>query len=85
MHIYDVTNPQGLFCQSKLDVKYKQHLLFLKYIYIYNKLKCSEPTEMLLRQKDPKGFTVQASRSEFKTVIKNEDGQLRAKENIYIR
>ena len=48
-------------------------------------LKCSEPTEMLLRQKDPKGFTVQTSRSEFKTVIKNEDGQLRAKENIYIR
>ena len=35
---------------------------------------------MLLRHKDPKGFTVQTSRSEFKTVIKNEDGQLRAKE-----
>ena len=39
---------------------------------------------MLLRQKDPKGFTVQTSRSEFKTIIKIEDGQLRAKENIYI-
>ena len=26
MHIYDVTNPQGFFCQSKADVKYKQHL-----------------------------------------------------------
>ena len=37
---------------------------------------------MLVRQKDPKGFTVQTSRSELKTGIKNEDGQLRAKENI---
>ena len=35
---------------------------------------------MLLRQKDPKGFTVQTSRSEFKTGMKNEDGQPRAKE-----
>ena len=33
MHIYNVTNPQGLFCQSKADVKYKQHLLLLKTIY----------------------------------------------------
>ena len=41
---------------------------------------------MLLRQKYPaKGFTVQTSRSEVKTSIKNEDGQLRAKENIYIQ
>ena len=40
---------------------------------------------MLVRQKDPKGFTVQTSRSELKTSIKNEDGQLRAKENIYIQ
>ena len=39
---------------------------------------------MLLRQKDPKGFTVQTSRSEFKTIIKIEDGQLRAKENIQL-
>ena len=39
---------------------------------------------MLLRQKDPKGFTVQTSRNQLKTSIKNEDGQLRAKENIYI-
>ena len=38
---------------------------------------------MLLRQKDPKGFTVQTSRNQLKTSIKNEDGQLRAKENIY--
>ena len=30
----------------------------------YNSLKCSELTEMLLRQNDPKGFTVQTSRSE---------------------
>ena len=35
--------------------------------------------------KDPKGFTVQTSKSEFKTSMKKEDGQLRAKENIYIR
>ena len=42
-------------------------------------------TEMLLRQKDPKEFTVQTSRSEFKTGTKNEDGQLRAKENVYIQ
>ena len=40
---------------------------------------------MLLRQKDPRGFTFQTSRSEFKTGMKNEDGQLRAKENIYIQ
>ena len=33
MHIYDVTNPQGFFCQSKADVKYKQHLVLLKTIY----------------------------------------------------
>ena len=33
MHIYDVTNPQGFFCQSKADVKYKQHLVALKTIY----------------------------------------------------
>jgi len=39
---------------------------------------------MLLRQKDPKGFTVQTLRSKFKTVMKNEDGQLRAKQNIYM-
>ena len=32
MHIYDVKNPQGLFCQSKADVKYKQHLVLLKTI-----------------------------------------------------
>ena len=38
---------------------------------------------MLLRQKDQKAFTVQASRNEFKTSMKKEDGQLRAKENIY--
>ena len=56
-----------------------------RYIYInkYNSLKSFEATEMLLSQKDPKGFTVQTSRSELKTSIKNEDGQLRAKENIY--
>ena len=55
-------------------------------IYIYNNnLKSFEPTEMLVRQKDPKGFTVQTSRSELQTSIKNEDGQLRAKENIYIQ
>ena len=30
MHIYDVKNPQGLFCQSKADVKYKQHLVLLR-------------------------------------------------------
>ena len=33
MHIYDVTNPHGLFCQSKSDVKYKQHLILLKTIH----------------------------------------------------
>ena len=33
MQIYDVTNPQGFFCQSKADVKCKQHLLLLKIIY----------------------------------------------------
>ena len=33
MHIYDVTNPQGLFCQSKANVKCKQHLVLLKTIY----------------------------------------------------
>ena len=33
---------------------------------------------MLLRQKDPKGFTVQTLRSELKTSMKNKDGQLRA-------
>ena len=38
---------------------------------------------MPLRQKDPKEFTVQISRRKFKTSIKNEDGQLRGKENIY--
>ena len=32
MHISDVTNSQGLFCQSKPDVKYKQHLLLLQTI-----------------------------------------------------
>ena len=26
MHIYDVINPQGFFCQSKADVKWKQQL-----------------------------------------------------------
>ena len=31
------------------------------------------------RQKDPKGFAVQTSRNELKTITKNEDGQLRAK------
>ena len=55
------------------------------YIYIYNKLKWFEPTEMLLRQQDPREFTVQTSRGEFKTSMKNEGGQLRAKEKIYIR
>ena len=40
---------------------------------------------MLLRQKNPKGFTIQTSKSEFKTSMKNEDGQIRAKENTYIR
>ena len=33
MHIYDVTNPQGFLCQSKADVKYKQHLPLLKTIH----------------------------------------------------
>ena len=33
MHIYDATNPQGFFCQSKADMKYKQHLLRFKTIY----------------------------------------------------
>ena len=33
MHIYDVTNPQGLFCQSKANVKCKQHLVLLKTMY----------------------------------------------------
>ena len=33
MQIYDVTNPQGFFCQSKADVKCKQHLVLLKTIY----------------------------------------------------
>ena len=33
MHIYDVTNPQGFFCQSKADVKCKQHMVLLKTIY----------------------------------------------------
>ena len=30
MQIFDVTNPQGLFCQSKANVKSKQHLVLLK-------------------------------------------------------
>ena len=30
---YDVTIPQGFFCQSKADVKCKQHLLLLKTMY----------------------------------------------------
>ena len=30
MQIYDVTNPYGFFCQSKADVKCKQHLVLLK-------------------------------------------------------
>ena len=30
---FDVTNPQGLFCQSKANVKCKQHLVLLKTIY----------------------------------------------------
>ena len=50
---------------------------------VNNKLKCFGPTEMLLRQKDPKVFTIQTLRNEFKTSIKNEDGQLRAKTTIY--
>ena len=29
--IHDVTNPQGFFCQSKADVKCKQHLVLLKH------------------------------------------------------
>ena len=33
MHIYDVANPQGLFCQSKANVKCKQHLVLLKTMY----------------------------------------------------
>ena len=33
MHIYDVTNPQGFFFQSKVDVKCKQHLVLSKTIY----------------------------------------------------
>ena len=33
MHIYDVTNPQGLFCQSKATVKCNQHLVLLKPMY----------------------------------------------------
>ena len=32
MHICDVTNPQGLFCQLKADVKCKQQLVLLKTI-----------------------------------------------------
>ena len=32
MHIYDVTNPQGFFSQSKADVKRKHHLVLLKTI-----------------------------------------------------
>ena len=39
-------------------------------------VKMLQGTEMLLHQKDPKGFTVQTSRNEFKTSIKNEDEQL---------
>ena len=70
--ISDKSNSLGMFLRIQSD------------IYIYNRFKCSEPTEMLLRQKDPKGFTVQTSRSEFKTIIKIEDGQLRAKENIQL-
>ena len=64
---------------------YKVYIYIYIYIYIYNKLKCFELTEMLLREKDPKGFAVQTSRNEFKTSIKNDDGQLRAKETIYIK
>ena len=30
MQIYDVTNPQGFICQSKANVKCKQHLVILK-------------------------------------------------------
>ena len=26
MHIYDATNPQGFFCQSKADVKYNYNI-----------------------------------------------------------
>ena len=33
MHIYDVINPQGFFCQSKADVKCKQQLVLLKTIH----------------------------------------------------
>ena len=33
MQIYDVTDPQGFICQSKADVKCKQHLVLLKTIY----------------------------------------------------
>ena len=33
MQIYDVTNPQGFICQSKADVKCKQHLVLLKAKY----------------------------------------------------
>ena len=33
MQIYDVTNPQGFFFQSKAGVKCKQHLVLLKTIY----------------------------------------------------
>ena len=33
MQIYDVTNPQGFFCQSKADLKCKQQLVLLKTIY----------------------------------------------------
>ena len=41
--------------------KLENHYHELKIYYRYNKLECFEPTEML-RQKDPKGFTVQTSR-----------------------
>ena len=33
VQIYDITNPQGVICQSKADVKCKQHLALLKTIY----------------------------------------------------
>ena len=33
MQIYDVTNPQGFFCQSKADVKCKLHLMLLITMY----------------------------------------------------
>ena len=68
--------------KARNDVNQKEQVIPSQ--LIRNNLKGLEPTEMLLRQKDPKGFTVQTSRSEFKTSIKNEDGQLRAKENIWM-